>query len=95
MTTAQSPALAEVVRDINKFSNNVMARQLFLTLGAARTEAPATQEKSARVIRQWLSAKGLTFPELVLENGAGLVAHRAHQRAAISAGCCSPRSGAR
>jgi D-alanyl-D-alanine carboxypeptidase/D-alanyl-D-alanine-endopeptidase (penicillin-binding protein 4) len=72
VTTAQSPALAEVVRDINKFSNNVMARQLFLTLGAARAEAPATQEKSARVIRQWLSTKGLTFPELVLDNGAGL-----------------------
>lgn len=27
-----SPALAEVVRDINKFSNNVMAEQLFLSL---------------------------------------------------------------
>lgn len=30
----QSPPLAEVIRDINKYSNNVMARQLFLTLGA-------------------------------------------------------------
>ena len=27
-----SPALAEVVRDVNKYSNNVMAQQLFLTL---------------------------------------------------------------
>jgi serine-type D-Ala-D-Ala carboxypeptidase/endopeptidase (penicillin-binding protein 4) len=33
-----SPSLAEVVRDINKFSNNVMAQQLFLTLSLpART----------------------------------------------------------
>ncbi|HTN93827.1 MAG TPA: D-alanyl-D-alanine carboxypeptidase/D-alanyl-D-alanine-endopeptidase [Gallionella sp.] len=31
----QSPQLSEVIRDINKFSNNIMARQLFLTLGAA------------------------------------------------------------
>ena len=30
-----SPPLAEVIRDINKFSNNTMARQLFLTLGTA------------------------------------------------------------
>ena len=30
-----SPPLAEVIRDINKFSNNTMARQLFLTLGMA------------------------------------------------------------
>ena len=28
-----SPSLGEVIRDINKFSNNVMAQQLFLTLG--------------------------------------------------------------
>lgn len=35
-----SPPLAEVVRDINKYSNNVMAQQLFLSL-ALRTAAPA------------------------------------------------------
>jgi len=34
-----SPALAEVIRDINKFSNNVMAQQLFLTLGLPATVA--------------------------------------------------------
>jgi len=37
-----SPALAEVVRDINKFSNNVMARHLFLTLGKPPDQSPAT-----------------------------------------------------
>jgi len=68
----QSPAAAEIVRDVNKFSNNVMARHLYLTLGAAGAGAPATAEKSNRVIRQWLSGKGLNFPELVLENGSGL-----------------------
>jgi D-alanyl-D-alanine carboxypeptidase/D-alanyl-D-alanine-endopeptidase (penicillin-binding protein 4) len=36
----ESPPLASVVRDINKFSNNVMARQLFLTLG--RVPAPSS-----------------------------------------------------
>ena len=29
---SESPALSEVVRDINKYSNNVMAQQVFLTL---------------------------------------------------------------
>jgi len=72
LTTLQSPALSEVVRDINKYSNNVMARQLYLTLGAAGAGAPAAPEKSDRVIRQWLAGKGLTFPELALENGSGL-----------------------
>lgn len=72
LSTWKSQTLAETVRDTNKFSNNVMARQLFLTLGAVAEGAPATTEKSIRTIRQWLSDKGLAFPELVLENGAGL-----------------------
>lgn len=36
-----SPPLAAVVRDINKFSNNVMAQQLFLSLGLNVAPAPA------------------------------------------------------
>ncbi len=70
--TWESPSLAEVVRDINKYSNNVMARQLFLTVGAQTLGPPATPEKSSRAIRQWLDQKELAFPELVLENGSGL-----------------------
>ncbi len=72
ITTVQSPGLSEIVRDINKFSNNVMARQLYLTLGAVGAAPPASADKSSRVIRQWLAGKGLSFPELVLENGSGL-----------------------
>ncbi len=66
LATSESPALGELVRDINKYSNNVMARQLFIKLGAGDT-AQANQ-----IIRSWLARKGLDFPELVLENGAGL-----------------------
>ncbi len=68
----QSPALAEVVRDMNKFSNNVMARQLFLTLSAEVTREPARADRSARVVQGWLARRGLEFPELVMENGSGL-----------------------
>ena len=71
LVTASQP-LADVVRDINKFSNNVMARQLYLTLGAATSGAPAAADKSARAIAQWLDARQLPLPELVLENGSGL-----------------------
>ncbi|MEK6593989.1 MAG: D-alanyl-D-alanine carboxypeptidase/D-alanyl-D-alanine-endopeptidase [Pseudomonadota bacterium] len=72
LASAQSQTLSEIVRDINKFSNNVMARQMFLTLGAAGAGAPATAEKSNSVIKQWVISKGLAIPELVLENGSGL-----------------------
>jgi D-alanyl-D-alanine carboxypeptidase/D-alanyl-D-alanine-endopeptidase (penicillin-binding protein 4) len=68
----QTQPLSEIVRDINKFSNNVMARQLYLALGAISLGPPANSEKSARAIRQWLAGRQLAFPELVLENGSGL-----------------------
>ncbi len=72
LATVRSPALSEVVRDINKYSNNVMARQLFLTLGALGGGAPGTMEKAREAVRQWLTQKGLSIPELVMENGSGL-----------------------
>ncbi len=70
--TLESPALAEIVRDTNKLSNNVMARQLYLTLGAESAGAPASTAKAFAAVKAWLSAKGLAAPELVIENGSGL-----------------------
>jgi D-alanyl-D-alanine carboxypeptidase/D-alanyl-D-alanine-endopeptidase (penicillin-binding protein 4) len=72
LAAQESPPLAEVVRDINKFSNNAMSRQLYLALGAAAFGAPATPEKADRALRQWLARKRLELPELVIENGSGL-----------------------
>ncbi len=70
--TLDSASLAEIVRDINKYSNNVMARQLYLTLSAEVLKAPASNERSAQVIKSWLAQKKLDSAELVLENGSGL-----------------------
>jgi D-alanyl-D-alanine carboxypeptidase/D-alanyl-D-alanine-endopeptidase (penicillin-binding protein 4) len=70
--TAESPALSEVVRDINKYSNNVMARQLFLTLSAEVLKVPANTGRSAQVVQSWLAQKSIDAPELVMENGSGL-----------------------
>jgi D-alanyl-D-alanine carboxypeptidase/D-alanyl-D-alanine-endopeptidase (penicillin-binding protein 4) len=67
-----SAALAEIVRDTNKFSNNVMARHLYLTLGAEGAGAPATGDKAASAIKAWIARKGIAAPELVMENGSGL-----------------------
>ncbi len=71
VATHDSPALRDIVRDINKPSNNVMARNLFLTIGAVSGQLPATPQKSARAIVAFLRKKGLAFPELVLDNGSG------------------------
>jgi len=120
-STHWSAPLSEVIRDINKFSNNIMARQLFLTLGTSEAEfahtgganpahdllplddvmallsfvdvpfdpvgldyrtaddlgagvdsSAANIPRSIAAIRTWLSSEHMEFPELVLENGAGL-----------------------
>jgi len=68
----QSPPLAQIIRTANKYSNNVMTRQLLLTLGAERFGPPATLEKGRRAVNEWLQAKGVTMPELQLDNGSGL-----------------------
>ncbi|HEX9626215.1 MAG TPA: D-alanyl-D-alanine carboxypeptidase/D-alanyl-D-alanine-endopeptidase [Acidiferrobacterales bacterium] len=67
-----SPPLADIVRSINKFSNNVMTRQLLLTLGAERSGAPGSDDQGIAALHDWLAEKGLDFPELVVDNGAGL-----------------------
>ena len=46
----RSPPLGEIVRDINKYSNNVMAQQLFLTLGREGTGAVATPDAARAVV---------------------------------------------
>jgi len=72
LQTHDSPPLAEIVRDINKYSNNVMARQLFLTLATAAHDPPAQLGQAREVLRHWLNLKGIAAPELSVENGAGL-----------------------
>jgi D-alanyl-D-alanine carboxypeptidase/D-alanyl-D-alanine-endopeptidase (penicillin-binding protein 4) len=88
-STHRSEPLSGIIRDINKYSNNVMARQLFLTLGSAIKDPsqPDTTtidesaniklgsmniERSILTTQMWLMSNQLRFPELVLENGAGL-----------------------
>ena len=71
LVSQRSLALSEIVRDINKFSNNVMARQLLLTIGAAAGGA-ATPDRGARAVQQFFTSRGLPMPQLVIENGSGL-----------------------
>ena len=64
-----SPTLAEVIRDINKFSNNVMAQQVFLTLGLP---APATTESAREAVRQWWQRRISAADVPAIDNGSGL-----------------------
>ena len=69
-----SPPLAEVIRDINKFSNNVMAQQLFLSLSlnSSTAPAPASLDASRSVLQAWWRERFGAQDMPVLDNGSGL-----------------------
>jgi len=62
--------LAGIVRQLLKYSNNFMANQVFLTLGAEQFGPPADADKARRAVAEALGSLGL--PRLRLEEGSGL-----------------------
>ena len=82
----QSASLAEVIRDINKYSNNVMAQQVFLTLGRVAGTAqglpvdtvadvnlpPGSFAASRTLVQRWWKDRTGTDDAPVLDNGSGL-----------------------
>ena len=76
--------LPEVIRDINKTSDNTLARTVFLSLGSLEADAAAgsrpvpaspaetTASRTDFAIRNWMRKQGINDAGLVLENGSGL-----------------------
>lgn len=67
-----SPNLPEVLRDMNKWSNNVIARQVLATLGALAEPGEDSITAGIAVVKNTLTANGIGTAGLVIENGAGL-----------------------
>ena len=72
LVSHQGITLGEAVIDVNKFSNNVMARQIFLSLSLEKNGKPANTNDSEKIIKEWLKKNRLNMPNLVLQNGSGL-----------------------
>jgi serine-type D-Ala-D-Ala carboxypeptidase/endopeptidase (penicillin-binding protein 4) len=68
----ESLTLGEIVRLTNKFSSNLMARHLLLTVGKERFGDPATLEKGADTIAEWGRERGLDLQGIDIDNGSGL-----------------------
>ncbi|NBO42761.1 MAG: peptidase M15, partial [Betaproteobacteria bacterium] len=80
---ASSLPLTDIVADINKFSNNVMAQQLFLSLSSQQNRG--SFEASRQTVLKWWSQnlKGQSVP--VLDNGSGLSREERSNAQALSA----------
>ncbi len=70
--THSSSPLSSMITDINKFSNNVMARQLLLTIDSELRKAPGSATRATQSVREWAQNRGFDVPDLVIENGSGL-----------------------
>jgi len=72
LLTFDSWPLADVISRVNKYSNNVMARQLLLTIAAETYRPPGTEANGRRAVVEWMAERGLDYEKLELTNGAGL-----------------------
>jgi D-alanyl-D-alanine carboxypeptidase/D-alanyl-D-alanine-endopeptidase (penicillin-binding protein 4) len=70
--TVYSQPLHEVLRTVNKWSDNLMARMVFLALGIEHAGSPGSVDKSRDALSLWLAERGFSFPELIIDNGSGL-----------------------
>jgi len=68
----ESPPLSTIIKDVNKYSNNVMARHVLLAIGAKAYKYPANTEKGIRAIKAWMSKKQISTQDIFIENGSGL-----------------------
>ncbi|HDZ09253.1 D-alanyl-D-alanine carboxypeptidase/D-alanyl-D-alanine endopeptidase [Pseudohongiella sp.] len=72
LVTWQSPPLADIIKSINKYSNNMMTRQLLLTLGMQNSNEPASIDSGIAAVRAYLTRVGIDDGELEMANGSGL-----------------------
>jgi D-alanyl-D-alanine carboxypeptidase/D-alanyl-D-alanine-endopeptidase (penicillin-binding protein 4) len=67
----QSRPLSKVLFELLKASNNYIANQVFLEIGAKRLGGPVSLEKSLKVLNERLAAQGLVS-DIQLEEGSGI-----------------------
>ena len=80
----RSKPLTELVRDINKISDNVAVRNLMLSLSPGFPTRPATLAGAQKTIGLWLREQGLADGDVEVENGSGLShSERAKPRAMV------------
>ena len=71
LAVAHSKPMKEILTDMNKRSDNLIARSVFLKLGG-NGKLPAVSEQAASAVRRELAVSGIDVADLVLENGSGL-----------------------
>lgn len=72
LASSYSEPLTKLVYNMNKYSDNVIARQLFLALGKTDPKEPKTLEAARASLLEWSAKLKIDKNELVIDNGSGL-----------------------
>lgn len=72
LLTWHSRELGELIRPLNKWSNNVMTRMLLYTIGDKPNRTPITREEAGQALTAHLTKRGLDTAGLIIDNGSGL-----------------------
>ena len=72
LASSYSEPLAKLTYNMNKYSNNLIARQLFLALGKTEKDEPKNLAKSRQTIKEWAETLKISPRELYVDNGSGL-----------------------
>ncbi|MDM5148138.1 D-alanyl-D-alanine carboxypeptidase/D-alanyl-D-alanine-endopeptidase [Candidatus Persebacteraceae bacterium Df01] len=70
LTVFESPPLSQAITSMNKFSNNVIARNLFLSLADSNTSRTLATAREA--FHQWAAERGISGGGFFVDNGSGL-----------------------
>ncbi len=72
LASSYSDPLTKLAYNMNKYSNNLIARQLFLALGKTAKDEPKNLAKSRETMKEWAQTLKISPRELYLDNGSGL-----------------------
>jgi serine-type D-Ala-D-Ala carboxypeptidase/endopeptidase (penicillin-binding protein 4) len=72
LASHESDPLSVLIRDVNKFSSNLMADQLLMAIGAERKGAPGTFASGIEAVAEYLRGLGMPERGFHLASGSGL-----------------------
>jgi serine-type D-Ala-D-Ala carboxypeptidase/endopeptidase (penicillin-binding protein 4) len=70
--TLESKQLVDAIKQVNKWSNNLVSRNVLLTLSPGFPNVAATLANAQQNVANWLKTKGFSETDLSVENGSGL-----------------------
>ena len=72
LASSYSEPLTKLVYNMNKYSDNIIARQLFLALANTQKDEPKNLEGARAAVYEWAASLKIPASSLKIDNGSGL-----------------------